>query len=103
MIVVCVGLGGFYSWAAPRAHPPDTRFGMDYGLLHGAMMPMAMPSLLMGNDVSIYAENNTGRPYKIGYIMGINLCGALFFGSMFFRSNRRTLPSTPAEPGESVL
>ena len=35
-------------------------------------MPMALPSLVMGMDVDIFAGNNSGRPYKIGYICGIN-------------------------------
>lgn len=85
LIVVAVVFGWFYEWAAPRAYPADERAGFGYGLLHGALMPMAFPTLIMGKDVPIYAERNTGRRYKLGYIAGINLCGLVFFGSALWR------------------
>jgi hypothetical protein len=62
--------------------------GFSRGLLHGAMMPGAMMNLLIGRDVSIYAQENTGRTYKLGYTAGVNGCGALFFGFFFWRINR---------------
>lgn len=62
--------------------------GFARGLLHGALMPMAMPNLLVGQDVTIYAANNRGRPYKLGYTMGVNGCGALFFGLTYWRLRR---------------
>ena len=62
--------------------------GFARGVLHGAMMPLAMPNLLVGNDVTIYAANNTGRTYKLGYTTGVNACGAIFFGFFFWRVNR---------------
>ncbi len=62
--------------------------GFGRGLLHGALMPAAMPNLLIGRDVSIYAAENTGRTYKLGYTMGVNGCGAVFFGIFFWRLNR---------------
>jgi hypothetical protein len=51
-------------------------------------MPMAMPNLLVGRDVSIYSANNTGLSYKLGYTSGVNGCGAIFFGVVFWRFNR---------------
>jgi hypothetical protein len=51
-------------------------------------MPIALPSLLMGKDVPIYAEKNCGRRYKLGYIAGINVCGFLFFGLSFWQPRR---------------
>ena len=47
-------------------------------------MPMALPALAIGQDVTIYAEQNTGRTYKLGYTLGINLCGLLVFGTAFW-------------------
>jgi len=58
------------------------------GTLQGALMPCALPNLLVGNDVSIYAQNNTGRKYKLGYTVGVNACGAVFFGMVFLRLSR---------------
>lgn len=62
--------------------------GFAKGMLHGALMPGAMPHLLLGEDVTIYAPNNTGRTYKLGYTVGVNSCGALFFGILYYRFNR---------------
>ena len=81
-------IGGFYAWSSPRAYPKNTEFGFGYGMLHGALMPLALPSLLMGQDVQIFAAENSGRLYKIGYICGINACGVCFFGPLFWRPRR---------------
>ena len=62
--------------------------GFGRGLLHGALMPMALPNLLLGHDVTIYAASNTGRLYKLGYTAGVNACGLIFFGFFFWRVNR---------------
>lgn len=62
--------------------------GFSRGVVQGALMPMALPNLLVGNDVVIYSQNNTGVTYKLGYTAGVNACGALFFGMFFWRLNR---------------
>ena len=81
-------LGWAYGWSSSRAFPKDKTFGFGYGMLHGALMPLALPSLLLGRDVEIFAADNSGRPYKIGYICGINVCGLAFFGPLFWRPKR---------------
>ena len=83
-------LGWVYDWAGPSMYPPNAHMGMGRGALHGALMPMALPALVMGRDVRIFAEPNSGRPYKIGYIVGINACGLFFFGSAFWRPRSRS-------------
>lgn len=88
-LTVAFFLGWLYHWASPRAYPPGRKFGFSYGMLHGGLMPMALPSLLMGQDVEIFSSNNTGRSYKLGYIVGINLCGLLFFGSAFWKPTKK--------------
>jgi len=97
-LAVAVLFGWFYGWASPHAFPLNGRLGFGYGMLHGALMPVALPSLAMGQEVEIYAANNSGRPYKLGYIVGINLCGLVFFGSAFWRPKRS---ATKPEPGAS--
>jgi hypothetical protein len=62
--------------------------GFSRGVLQGALMPMAMPNLLVGRDVTIYSQNNTGVTYKLGYTAGVNGCGAIFFGVLFWRVRR---------------
>jgi hypothetical protein len=82
-------LGLAQGWAAPRYYKPDHVAGFHMGLLHGALMPAALPTLVMGHDLPIYAINNEGPPYKIGYILGLNTCGTIFFGISFIRFRRR--------------
>ncbi|HEY1490565.1 MAG TPA: hypothetical protein VGF90_05950 [Verrucomicrobiae bacterium] len=82
-------MGWFYGWASPRAFPKDKTMGFGYGMLHGALMPLALPSLLMGLNVEIFATENSGRIYKIGYICGINVCGLSFFGPLFWLPRRK--------------
>jgi hypothetical protein len=86
LIGLLLGLG--YDWAAPKFYGPERVAGFWLGVLHGALMPVALPSLLLGKDVPIYASNNSGRAYKLGYIAGINLCGLVFFGLAFWRPRK---------------
>jgi hypothetical protein len=86
LVLLGVSFGFIYDWAGPRFYGAGTVPGFRLGVLHGALMPVALPTLLMGKDVPIYATAPTGRPYKIGYIAGINLCGMIFFGVAFWRS-----------------
>lgn len=71
-------------WDARQPEPA----GFRRGLLHGAAMPLAWPGLLAGQDIRIYADRNTGRTYKLGYTLGVNACGALFFGWSYRRIAR---------------
>ncbi|MBI3870508.1 MAG: hypothetical protein HY299_18430 [Verrucomicrobia bacterium] len=91
VVIVASVFGWVYGWASPRAFPKDINAGFCYGMLHGALMPMALPSLLIGKDVEIYSTNNSGRGYKVGYIAGVNVCGLVFFGSVFWRPNRKPI------------
>lgn len=91
-LVVATLLGWFYGWAAPVAYPVGREVGFGHGMLHGALMPMALPSLVLGQDVPIYATQNRGRPYKLGYIVGINACGLIVFGSAFWNPRSRGTP-----------
>jgi hypothetical protein len=62
--------------------------GFGRGVIQGALMPMSMPNLIVGHDITIYSLNNTGISYKLGYTAGVNGCGALFFGLTFWRFSR---------------
>jgi cyanate permease len=83
MAIVTVLFGWFYGWASPWAFPKNHPADFKFGVLHGALMPLSLPTLVMGKDVAIYAADNSGRGYKIGYICGINACGLIFFGAAF--------------------
>lgn len=66
----------------------DGAAGFPRGLVHGVLMPMSFPNLIVGDDVTIYATNNTGLSYKLGYSLGVNVCGVFFFGSLYLRLKR---------------
>ena len=80
--------GWFLNRSVGEADARAQRAGFGRGMLHGALMPGAMPMLLLGRDVVIYATNNNGRNYKLGYTFGVNACGALFFGGFYYRVSR---------------
>lgn len=93
--------GWLYAWASPWAYSPDRPAGFAYGFLHGALMPLSLPSLVIGRDVRIYDDNNRGRIYKIGYICGVNVCGLVFIGPLFWRPRSTTSAVTSASSGKS--
>ena len=89
LTALALALGFVQGWASSRCYKPDHVAGFHMGLLHGILMPAALPGLLLGQDLPIYAPNNSGRAYNIGYIFGINTCGTLFFGVAFWQPRRR--------------
>ena len=88
-VLVGVLLAWLYVWSAPLIYRQKSVPGFWLGCAHGALMPMALPSLLMHQDVPIYALVNRGRSYKIGYIAGINACGFVVFGLLFWKPGRK--------------
>lgn len=97
-VALLVVLGFVIGWVLNRAeaalekrHEPA---GFIHGIVQGALMPITMPNLIIGNDVTIYAATNTGRTYKIGYTLGVNTCGLIFFGFFFWRVRRMKLRMT---------
>lgn len=89
LTIISLALIRAQTWATPRFYGPDYVAGFPTGLLEGALMPAALPGLLMGHDIPIYAENNLGRAYKIGFILGLNACGTFFFGVAFWQPRQR--------------
>jgi len=91
LAMIAVVAAGFI-WIVERSSERFDRStepaGFTRGILHGALMPLALPNLLIGRDVTIYVSNNTGRLYKLGYTVGVNGCGLIFFGFFFWRLNR---------------
>ncbi|HZM04701.1 MAG TPA: hypothetical protein VFC44_16975 [Candidatus Saccharimonadales bacterium] len=69
------------------ARPGSTKApaGFWLGMLHGAIMPCTVPNLVAGFNIDIYAPNNTGLTYKLGYACGVNACGLVFFGFLFLQ------------------
>lgn len=88
LVLLGIVLTLFYAWVTPKFYPSQGVPGFAHGMLHGGIMPMALPALVAGRDVTIYAEKNTGRTYKLGYTIGINLCGLIVFGTAFWTPRR---------------
>ena len=84
VLLLAYAIGGVLNHiSASLQHDPKPA-GFSRGVLQGALMPLAMPTLLVGRDVIIYAQNNNGVPYKLGYTAGVNGCGVVFFGMLFW-------------------
>ena len=62
-----------------------TPSGFLSGLIHGFVIIFALIGKLFGMDVGIYAQNNTGAFYWLGFIIGIGGFG----GGGLFGSRRR--------------
>ena len=99
--VLGLGLGLMQGWLAAGTYRPSQTAGFYTGFLHGMLMPAALPGLLLGQSVPIYAPNNSGNPYEIGFIFGINMCGLIFFGTAFRQRPRPR--QTSAELKDSSL
>jgi hypothetical protein len=112
LLGAAVVIGVILHFVARSAHRLTGPADFKAGVLHGALMPLALPNLLVGDDITIYATENVGRAYKLGYTIGVNACGVLFFGFFFWRVRRwrrkgeiKPAPEsklTPAEPGKVV-
>ncbi|HUC83901.1 MAG TPA: hypothetical protein VL970_01815, partial [Candidatus Acidoferrales bacterium] len=89
LTAISLALGFTYNYASTRYYEPDYAAGFRTGLLEGAVMPAALPILMAGRDAPIYAANNVGRGYKIGFILGLNTSGTIFFGVAFWQPRRR--------------
>jgi hypothetical protein len=87
-LILAAVIGLILHQLALVAHSFSGRAGFGIGVVHGALMPLALPNLVVGDDVAIYAAQNTGRFYKLGYTAGVNGCGLLFFGCFFWRVSR---------------
>jgi hypothetical protein len=89
VLLLAFAIGWTLNRVAQQLDRSNQPAGFVRGLVQGALMPASMPNLLIGHDVAIYAEkNNNGVFYKLGYTMGVNACGAIFFGLFYWRLKR---------------
>jgi len=44
-------------------------------LWHGFILVFSIIGKIFGSDIGIYAENNTGFTYWLGFILGIGILG----------------------------
>lgn len=70
-LIVCVLS---LSSCAPSGYE-ESRAGFLSGLWHGFIIMFSLIGKLIGADIGIYAENNTGFTYWLGFILGIGVLG----------------------------
>ena len=59
---------------APDVYTPQ-KYGFFSGIWHGLIWIFALIGKLFGADVGLYAENNTGFTYWLGFILGLSGLG----------------------------
>jgi uncharacterized membrane protein YraQ (UPF0718 family) len=99
-LLVAIVIGGVLNRVAASMDQSARPAGFGRGVVQGALMPMSLPNLLAGRDITIYSAKNTGVGYKIGYTTGVNACGALFFGIVFWRFSRLRRPAFESKPAD---
>ena len=62
------------------------RYGFFGGLWHGFIAPFDFIGMLFNNDITMYAQNNNGGLYALGFLLGSGGWG--FFGSRGVRKVR---------------
>lgn len=90
-VVVCTFFAFLFTWllrVSNRSLSDARPAGFAMGVLHGICMPAALPHLLLGQDVPIFAQHSTGRTYKLGITVGINTAGIVFIGGLQRRIQR---------------
>ncbi len=58
------------------------RFGFFSGIIHGMLFLPELIAKILGFSSGLYAKNNNGLPYWIGYFIGFFMLG---FGSRFLK------------------
>lgn len=62
----------------------DKQYGFFSGIIHGFALTFALLAKLFGMDYALYAENNTGFTYWLGFILAL-----FFLGGSGYSSRRR--------------
>lgn len=58
------------SSCAPKEHTSD-EYGFFSGIIHGFVFAFSLIGKLFGLSIGLYAENNSGFFYWLGFIIGI--------------------------------
>jgi hypothetical protein len=80
--VLVVAIGAFLLCSCvPHSHqvsaclPDKYLFGFWGGLWHGLMSPLTFLISIFDGNITIYAVNNTGRWYELGFVLGAGVLG----------------------------
>lgn len=58
---------------APLNNPEGEEYSFGYGLLHGLFIIPAIILKLLGYEFGLYADNNNGWAYWIGFVLGLSI------------------------------
>lgn len=70
------------------AETTEKVYGFFYGIIHGLVFIIALFAKLFDMDYGLYAENNTGFTYWLGYILGVFIIGGSGGGAASRRRRR---------------
>jgi len=56
-------------------HGSSTEYGFFGGIWHGIILLLSIIGKILGFDIGIYAEDNTGFTYWLGFIIGLGGLG----------------------------
>ena len=70
-------------------------YGFFGGLWHGFIAPFDFIGMLFNDEITMYAQNNNGGLYALGFLLGSGGWG--FFGSRGARTIRRSRTNTKKE------
>lgn len=79
MLVVTIVIILTFSSCAPEGYE-SSKAGFLSGIWHGLIIVFSLIGKLLGADIGIYAEHNTGFTYWLGFILGL---GGLGGGSSY--------------------
>jgi len=77
----------FFVTSCAPAGMTSEEYGLLYGIVHGFISPFVLIAKLLGMNIGLYAENNTGLLYWLGFILGLALL--LGGGSGSYATRRR--------------
>jgi hypothetical protein len=73
IIGILLLLGLFFITSCAPAGMTREEYGFLYGIVHGFISPFVLIAKLLGANVGLYAEHNTGSFYWGGFILGVVL------------------------------
>ena len=88
LTVISLALGFAQGWASSRYYQPDYVAGFQRPA-GGCAHARRVAGIVDGARSADLRAEQSGRGYKIGYILGLNICGTFFFGIGFWQPRRQ--------------
>jgi len=85
LVVISLALASAMTGPRPGLMRPSGCVAFFTGMMHGALMPPPCRPWYSGKDLPILPRTMLDEATKIGFILGLNTCGTLFFGVGFYK------------------